>query len=67
VTSGPRARLGGVLAIPFARPRDRAAVMDDPRYYELRESLIGFLTARSTSRIATPPSIAIRIRRAAGQ
>ena len=43
MTSGPRARLGGILEIPFARPRDRAAVMDHPRYYELREQLIGFL------------------------
>jgi nitrate/nitrite transport system ATP-binding protein len=43
MTSGPRAKLGGILEIPFPRPRDRAAVMDHPRYYELRESLIGFL------------------------
>ena len=43
MTSGPRANLGGVLEIPFARPRDRAAVMDHPKYYELREALIGFL------------------------
>jgi nitrate ABC transporter ATP-binding subunit len=46
MTSGPRARLGGLLTVPFPRPRDRAAVMDDPRYYELRESLIGFLNSQ---------------------
>jgi nitrate/nitrite transport system ATP-binding protein len=46
MTSGPRARLGGILEIPFARPRDRAEVMDHPRYYELRESLIAFLNSQ---------------------
>ena len=46
MTSGPRARLGGVLEIPFARPRDRAAIMNDPLYYELREQLIGFLNSQ---------------------
>src|SRR4030095_10051939 len=46
MTSGPRARLGGLLEVPFARPRDRAAVMDHPRYYELRESLIAFLNSQ---------------------
>jgi len=46
MTSGPRAKLGGILDIPFPRPRDRAAVMDHPRYYELRESLIGFLNSQ---------------------
>jgi ABC-type nitrate/sulfonate/bicarbonate transport system ATPase subunit len=46
MTSGPRARLGGVLEIPFARPRDRAAIMNEPLYYELREQLIGFLNSQ---------------------
>ncbi len=46
MTSGPRARLGGILEIPFPRPRDRAEVMDHPRYYELRESLIAFLNSQ---------------------
>jgi nitrate/nitrite transport system ATP-binding protein len=47
MTSGPRARLGGILEIPFPRPRDRAEVMDHPRYYELREALIGFLNSQT--------------------
>ena len=46
MTSGPRARLGGILPIPFPRPRDRAAIMDHPDYYELRESLIAFLNGQ---------------------
>jgi nitrate/nitrite transport system ATP-binding protein len=43
MTSGPAARLGGILDVPFARPRDRAAVLEHPDYYPLRERLITFL------------------------
>ena len=43
MTNGPEARVGEILTVPFARPRDRAAVMDHPDYYALRERLIGFL------------------------
>jgi hypothetical protein len=35
--------VGEVLTVPFARPRDRHAVLDDSGYYALREQLIGFL------------------------
>lgn len=44
MTNGPQARLGGILEIPFERPRVRTEVMDSPRYYELRENLLGFLS-----------------------
>jgi nitrate ABC transporter ATP-binding subunit len=43
MTSGPAARLGGTLDVPFERPRDRAAVIEHPDYYPLRERLIQFL------------------------
>jgi nitrate/nitrite transport system ATP-binding protein len=43
MTSGPAARLGGLLEIPFPRPRDRAAVIEHRDYYPLRERLIQFL------------------------
>ena len=43
MTKGPEARLGGVLTIPFPRPRDRAALFEDPEYDRLREQLLGFL------------------------
>jgi nitrate/nitrite transport system ATP-binding protein len=43
MTSGPEARLGGVLEVPFPRPRDRQAVLDHPDYYPLREQIIAFL------------------------
>jgi nitrate ABC transporter ATP-binding subunit len=43
MTSGPAARLGGTLDVPFERPRDRTAVIEHPDYYPLRERLIQFL------------------------
>jgi nitrate/nitrite transport system ATP-binding protein len=43
MTSGPEARLGGVLDIPFARPRSRHDVLEHPEYYPLREEIIAFL------------------------
>jgi nitrate ABC transporter ATP-binding subunit len=46
MTNGPAARVGGILEIPFGRPRDRAAVLEHPDYYPLREQLIGFLEAQ---------------------
>src|SRR5688572_27379575 len=48
MTNGPAARLGGILEVPFPRPRDRAHVMEHPDYYKLREQLIGFLEEHAT-------------------
>jgi len=47
MTSGPRAKLGGVLHVPFPRPRDRTKLLEDPRYYELRDQLIAFLNGQA--------------------
>lgn len=46
MTNGPAAKIGEVLEIPFARPRDRARIMEDPRYYELRNYALDFLYRR---------------------
>jgi bicarbonate transport system ATP-binding protein len=43
MTSGPSASIGQILDIPFDRPRDRAQIMEDPRYYELRNQALEFL------------------------
>ena len=43
MTSGPNAKLGAVLEVPFERPRTKTAVLDHPSYYSLRDELIGFL------------------------
>ena len=54
MTSGPRARVGDVLSIPFGRPRERQAVLGHPEYYRLREHLIGFLEEQDRHRAPGP-------------
>jgi len=43
MTSGPGAKLGGILEVPFERPRDRASLAESAEYDLAREELIGFL------------------------
>jgi nitrate ABC transporter ATP-binding subunit len=43
MTKGPEARVGEILSVPFARPRERMRVLEEPEYYALRERVIGFL------------------------
>jgi ABC-type nitrate/sulfonate/bicarbonate transport system ATPase subunit len=43
MTSGPRARVGQIIEIPFERPRNRESVLEHPDYYGLRGRLISFL------------------------
>jgi bicarbonate transport system ATP-binding protein len=46
MTNGPAAGIGDVLNIDFPRPRNREEIMEDPRYYELRNSALDFLYNR---------------------
>lgn len=46
MTNGPAAQIGEVLNIPFDRPRSREKVMEDPRYYELRNYALDYLYNR---------------------
>ena len=46
MTNGPAAGIGEVLAIDFPRPRNREEIMEDPRYYELRNNALDFLYNR---------------------
>ncbi len=46
MTSGPEATLGQLVEVPFARPRERRVVLEDPRYDPLRDVLIDFLEAQ---------------------
>jgi nitrate ABC transporter ATP-binding subunit len=55
MTDGPEAEVGDILSIPFERPRNRKEIMEDPRYYELREHLITFLNDRSHIRPSREP------------
>ncbi len=55
MTDGPEAEVGDILNIPFERPRNRKQIMEDPRYYELREHLITFLNDKSHIRPSRDP------------
>lgn len=46
MTNGPAAHIGEILDIPFARPRNRVRIMEDPHYYELRNYALDFLYRR---------------------
>ena len=52
MTNGPAARIGDILEVPFARPRDRHDVFEHPEYDRLRQHLISFLEDH-----AQPPSV----------
>ena len=46
MTNGPAAHIGEIINIPFDRPRNRARIMEDPRFYELRNYALDFLYRR---------------------
>ena len=45
MSNGPRAKIGRIMDVPLERPRSRERLLAHPRYYALREELIGFLEA----------------------
>ena len=47
MTNGPRAKVAESVAINIPRPRNRAQVIDDPAYYQIRNHLVNFLVMRS--------------------
>ncbi len=62
MTDGPEAEVGDILDIPFERPRNRAAILADPRYQDVRNHLLTFLNERShirPSRIQTTQSVSL--------
>ncbi|HKQ69109.1 MAG TPA: ABC transporter ATP-binding protein [Polyangiaceae bacterium] len=64
MTSGPAARVGGILSVPFPKPRQRAAVLEHDDYYVLREQLIGFLEEQGHGH--APPAPALLLQTLAG-
>ncbi len=46
MSNGPAADIAEIVEVPFARPRDRKAIADDPRYYTLRNYILEFLYDR---------------------
>ena len=62
MTDGPEAEVGDILDIPFDRPRNRAAILADPCYQDIRNHLLTFLNERShirPSRITLPAAVAV--------
>jgi nitrate ABC transporter ATP-binding subunit len=52
MTNGPEARVGEVMALPFAKPRARRAVLEHEAYYEHRARMIAFLEEQDAHRHA---------------
>ena len=53
MTNGPRARVAESVKINIDRPRQRANIIDDPAYYNIRNYLVNFLVTRSGELTAT--------------
>lgn len=43
MTNGPNATIGKILKIDLPRPRDRKALLKDPKFYEYRQEVLQFL------------------------
>lgn len=43
MTNGPDARIGKVLEVDLPRPRERHALLDDPKFYQYRQEVLQFL------------------------
>jgi nitrate/nitrite transport system ATP-binding protein len=46
MTNGPAATIGETLTVELARPRDRIALAENPRYVHYRKAVIDFLYKR---------------------
>ncbi|MDX2256363.1 MAG: nitrate ABC transporter ATP-binding protein [Pseudanabaenaceae cyanobacterium bins.39] len=46
MSNGPAAHVAEIVDVPFARPRNRKAISDDPQYYTLRNYILEFLYNR---------------------
>lgn len=46
MTNGPAAKVGEIIDIPFARPRNREKLLENPKYYELRNYALDYLYHR---------------------
>lgn len=57
MTSGPEARVGEILNVPFAHPRDRHTLLESAEFYDVRGELLGFLEneGRHSPSTTAPP------------
>lgn len=66
MTDGPAARIGEVVAVPFARPRDRRSLAHSTAYQALRDHVLDFLERSSAGARADSHGRARRRRARAG-
>jgi nitrate/nitrite transport system ATP-binding protein len=52
MTNGPAARIGGIVNVDLPRPRERLALAADPRYIELRSTIMDFLYRKQLKQAA---------------
>jgi len=52
MTNGPAARIGGIVEVDLARPRERIALAADRRYMELRRTVMDFLYRKQLKQAA---------------
>lgn len=57
MTNGPRARVGAIFNMPFARPRKRADVLAHPQYYDYRSRMIKFLEHQDHKRLLSDAAV----------
>ena len=43
MTNGPNATIGKILKVDLPRPRDRKALLEDPKFYQYRQEVLHFL------------------------
>jgi nitrate/nitrite transport system ATP-binding protein len=53
MTNGPAARIGEILDVPFARPRDRMALAENPDFRARKEAIVAFLESQDHPRPAS--------------
>jgi nitrate ABC transporter ATP-binding subunit len=51
MTNGPAAKIGEILEVNFPRPRDRARMMENPDYFNLRNEALDFLFHRHAHQV----------------
>lgn len=56
MTSGPEARVGEIINVPFERPRDRHTLLESAEFYDVRGELIGFLENEGRHSPASQPA-----------
>src|SRR4051794_40244594 len=60
LSAGPCATLGPSIPVTIPRPRDRKAINHDPRFKEIRRSVVDFLlNSNSRSKVSVPRTISL--------